>query len=215
MTVIKNILKLTAYLFLVPIIYLIVSLIISFITVDRVVENENLEKKIFLNTNGVHLDIIIPTKDIDDKLIYGIMYNKNDVFLSFGWGDENFYLNTPTWSDLTFSNVFIAMFLNSSSLMHVSRHRYINPNWIEIKVSSLEFKKINEYILNSFELTSSGKKLLLKNRGYSKNDDFYQSKGSYSFINTCNSWVNKAFKESGLKSCLWTPFDFTLLNKYE
>ncbi|REG87882.1 uncharacterized protein DUF2459 [Winogradskyella sediminis] len=58
-------------------------------------------------------------------------------------------------------------------------------------------------------------KIILENQGYSSIDDFYKAKGSYSCFKTCNSWVNSAFKESGLKSCLWTPFDFGLMNKYE
>ncbi len=26
-------------------------------------------------------------------------------------------------------------------------------------------------------------------------------------FSTCNEWVNKGLKATGLKSCLWTPFD--------
>ncbi|MBL4888255.1 MAG: DUF2459 domain-containing protein, partial [Flavobacteriaceae bacterium] len=47
------------------------------------------------------------------------------------------------------------------------------------------------------------------------NDDFYKANGSFSCLKTCNSWANSAFKESGLKSCFWTPFDFGLINKYK
>jgi hypothetical protein len=30
-----------------------------------------------------------------------------------------------------------------------------------------------------------------------------------------NTWVNEAFKKSGLKACLWTPFDFILIEKHK
>ena len=64
-------------------------------------------------------------------------------------------------------------------------------------------------------LNDDGTKIILKNKGYTSNDDFYKAKGNYSCFKTCNSWVNTGFKESGLTSCLWTPFDFGLLNKYQ
>ena len=135
--------------------------------------------------------------------------------MSFGWGDENFYINTPTWNDLTFSTAFKAMFLESSTLMHVTRYKQKQSGWVEIKVNELELKKLNNYLLNNFEVNQKGMKIILQNKSYSSIDDFYRSKGSYSCFKTCNSWVNIGFKDSGLKSCLWTPFDFGLIKKYQ
>ncbi len=60
-------------------------------------------------------------------------------------------------------------------------------------------------------LNSQNKKILLNNKGYSYNDDFYEALGSFSCFKTCNSWVNSGLKESDIKACLWTPFDFGLL----
>jgi uncharacterized protein (TIGR02117 family) len=211
----KKIIKWFLYLLFIPTAYIIMALILSSITVDRKVSNENSEKLIYLNTNGVHLDIVIPIEYIDSLVLSGIKYNQNETYLSFGWGDENFYINTPTWNDLTFSTAFKAMFLESSTLMHVTRYRQKRLGWVEIKVNELELKKLNHYLLNTFEVNQKGMKIILENKGYSSIDDFYRSKGSYSCFKTCNSWVNIGFKDSGLKSCLWTPFDFGLMNKYQ
>ncbi len=98
--------------------------------------------------------------------------------------------------------------------MHVTRYKSKSSEWIEIKVNNTELSKLNTYINNTFKTDKTGKKIILPNQGYSSTDDFYKAKGSYSCFYTCNSWVNSGFKESGLKSCLWTPFDFGLLNKY-
>jgi uncharacterized protein (TIGR02117 family) len=211
----KKIIKWFLYFLLIPVIYIIISLILSSITVDRIVNNESSEKLIYLNTNGVHLDFVIPIKNVDSLVLSGIKNIGNQKFLSFGWGDENFYINTPTWGDLTFSNAFRAMFLESSTLMHVTRYKQRRSDWIEIKVTKSELRKLNNYLLKTFEVDENGMKIILKNKGYSSIDDFYKAKGSYSLLKTCNSWVNIGFKESGLKSCLWTPFDFGLINKYK
>ncbi len=211
----KKIIKWILYFLLIPTTSVIISLILTSITVDRKANNENSEKLIYLNTNGVHLDIVIPIENVDSLVLSGIKYNRNEKYLSFGWGDENFYINTPTWGDLTFSNAIKAMFWKSSTLMHVTRYKRKHSGWIEIKVNEIELKKLNSYLLNTFEINENGMKIILENKGYSSIDDFYKSKGSYSCFKTCNSWVNIGFKESGLKSCFWTPFDFGLMNKYE
>lgn len=128
---------------------------------------------------------------------------------------RTFIFNTPTWGDLTFVNAFSAMFLKSSTLIHLTRYKQKNTDWIEIKVNELELEKMNSYLLNTFEVNENGNKIILEGKGYSSTDGFYKSKGSYSCFKTCNSWVNIGFKKSGLKSCLWTPFDFGLINKYD
>lgn len=200
---------------LIPIIYIVISFVFLSITVPRKIENQVLNKSIFLNTNGVHLDIILSKGDTDSLFLKGIKHEKYDNYLSFGWGDENFYIKTPTWVDLTFSNAFKALFLQSSTLMHVTRYKSKCPNWIEIRVSELEFHKLQSYIQNTFKVDNTGNKIILKNQSYSLNDNFYKAKYTYSCFTTCNSWVNLGFKESGLKSCLWTPFDFGLINLYD
>jgi uncharacterized protein (TIGR02117 family) len=152
---------------------------------------------------------------MDSLLLLGLKQELTDRYLSFGWGDENFYINTPEWSDLTLKSAFKAMFLKSSTLMHVTRYRFEQSDWIEIKISEAELRKLNLYLYHTFQVTDNGMKIILENKGYTAIDDFYKAKGSYSCFKTCNSWVNTGFKESGLKSCLWTPFDFGLMNKYE
>ena len=211
----KKILKWVLYLLLIPVLYVVFSLVLSFITVDRELENQDLNNTIFLNTNGVHLDIVIPKKHIEPELLSGLTYGALDNYLAFGWGEENFYLHTPTWSDLTFKNAFRAAFLKSTTLMHITRYRSTRTDWIEIKISDAELAKLNAYLLNSFQTDEDESKILLEGQGYSSRDNFYRANGSYSCFKTCNSWVNSGFKESGLKSCLWTPFDFGLMKKYQ
>jgi uncharacterized protein (TIGR02117 family) len=215
MELVKKLVKWILYLLLIPVLYILVSLILTSITIDRKIENQVVDKTIYLSTNGIHLDIIIPKNNIDSLLLAGIKRELADKYLSFGWGDENFYLNTPTWGDLTFKNAFIAMLLKSSTLMHVTRYQSIQSEWIELKISETELENLNTYLLNSFQTNESGGKIRLENQGYSSTDDFYKAKGSFSCFMTCNSWVNSGFKQSGLKSCLWTPFDFGLMGKYK
>ncbi|WP_405246037.1 DUF2459 domain-containing protein [Cellulophaga sp. Asnod2-G02] len=215
MKIIKKALKWFLYFLLIPMSYLLVSLLLASITINRKSATSGEEKSIYLSTNGVHLDVVIPKENLDPLLLKDLKYTDTDQYVSFGWGDENFYVNTPTWGDLTFSNALRALFLKSSTLLHVTRYSAVGTEWVEVKVSAPELQKLNTYIHQTFTRTTNGSNILLKNEGYSSLDDFYKSKGSYSCFSTCNSWVNVGFKESGIKSCLWTPFDFGLLNKHK
>lgn len=215
MKLLQKILKWFLYFLIIPVSYIIISLILGYITVNRTELSTDNNKEIYLSTNGVHLYIIIPVNNLSVVLKKDLAFTQDDKYLSFGWGDENFYLNTPTWRDLTFWNAFKALFLKGSALIHLTRYKGIRKSWIKINLSESELKKLNKFISESFKKDASGNKIIIADRGYSINDDFYKANGHYSIFKTCNTWVNKAFKESGLKSCLWTPFDFGLIDKYK
>ena len=151
---------------------------------------------------------------LSDELKSGLVLDQKAQFVSFGWGDENFYLNTPTWSDLTVSNACKAMFWESSTLMHVTWFTSRSEKWREVKVSKQQLNRIVTYLQKSFQLDKSSKKQYLLGAGYSNTDSFYKANGSYSCLKTCNTWVNDGFAQADLKACLWTPFDFGLLKKY-
>lgn len=200
---------------LIPLTYFLVALILTAITIDRKTIDTIPNQTIYLSTNGVHLDIVIPKENLDSSLLRNLVHNNYENYIAFGWGDKNFYLNTPTWSDLSFNTACKAMFLKSSTLVHITRYRHEQSDWIEIKITKSELKKLKAYLSKSFTLTENGNKKLLQNKGYTTRDNFYEANGSYSLFKTSNSWVNTGFKKSGLKSCLWTPFDFGLMNKYK
>ncbi|MDC8002789.1 TIGR02117 family protein [Aureisphaera galaxeae] len=215
MRLVKKILKVLGYMIAVPVAYFLIALLLSTITVNKASSNSEGTDIVYLSTNGVHLDIVIPRESLSENLSRDLRFLEDDQYVAFGWGDENFYLNTPTWGDLTFKNAFRAMFLKSSSLVHLTRHKSKRSSWVAVPIDKNKLEKLNDFILKSFSLDASGGKIELPNTGYYHNDHFYKAEGSYSFVKTCNSWVNSGFKESGLKASYWTPFDFGLLNKYE
>ncbi len=197
-----------------PIIYVLLSLILIAITVNSHQPSGEKNKTIYLNSNGVHLDVIIPRKELPKELTQGMRYRPTDYFFAFGWGEENFYLNTPKWRDIRFSTAFRALFLKNSTLVHLARYNRTRPDWIEVNVTEEQLESLISYITATFQLDEDGEVIILPGKGYKTHDDFYKAYGSYSFLFTCNSWVNKGFKSSGLKACLWTPFDFGLKWKY-
>lgn len=209
--VLKLIRKIIFILISIPLLYFLIAFILTTITINQK-QVYSKETFVYLNTNGVHLDIIIPKEKNNPSLLKDLEVNKNATYFSFGWGDENFYLNTPQWKDLTFKNAIKALFLKSSTLIHLTTYAEVHPNWIKIEVSQQQLSTLNNYIEKSFYKNAESKKVILPNKGYSYNDNFYKATGNYTCFFTCNTWVNSAFKEAKLKGWLWTPFDFGLMN---
>ncbi len=207
---VKKIMKGIITIVLIPVAYILFSLLFTFIPVNNVQYSDNNES-IYLTSNGVHLSIVVSKNQLNGEILEGLKYSDKDKYFAIGWGDRDFYLNTPTWSDLTFNNAYKALFLKTPTLIHITRYSTTKGSWVEIKVNQNQLNKINQYIYESFYIDAQNKKILLNYKGYSYNDDFYEALGSYSCFKTSNSWVNSGLKESGIKACLWTPFDFGLL----
>ena len=176
--------------------------------------------EIYILTNGVHTDIVLPIKSIHHDWSNFISSSNtkhpeiNYDLVSFGWGDKGFYLKTPTWAELKFSTAFKAMFGLSATAMHVSYYKELkeSENCKKILVSNATLQKLIAEIKKSF---SQSKPIAIPNAYYSNNDCFYDAVGTYHLFQTCNTWTNTTLKKSGLPACLWTPFDRGIFRKYD
>jgi len=191
--------------------YLIFSILLSIIPTSPQKLTCTKNNSIYIATNGVHLDIIIPKEHLTNHYIQALELGNKTRYIAFGWGDKGFYLYTPTWKDLEFSTAFKALFLPSETAMHVTRYSARYAHWHQIQLCETQLKDLLNYIDHSFKKTDSGQWLLIPNTGYSQNDSFYEANGHYSCINTCNNWANKGLKIAGIKTALWSPFDKGIL----
>lgn len=199
--------------------YTIFAIIFSIIPVNKDAASNN-GIDVYIKSNGVHLDIVLPIRNeikdwstdiwIDNK----ITHSAN--FISFGWGDKEFYLNTPEWSDLTLKTSITAMFLKRPSAMHIDYYKALQTSdkCKMIFVNEEQYKAIVDFIENSFMKDAFGNKIQIQGFQYNRFDCFYDATNSYNLFFTCNTWTNKCLKVSGLKACLWTPFDRGTLYHY-
>ena len=206
---------------LLMLLYFVAALIGSAIPVNTDREAGG-EITIYLRTNGMHTDFIFPVKNevIDWEQLVDSTHtqskNGNYDYISFGWGDLEFYQNTPEWNDLTFPTAMRAVFLPTPSAMHVefeSPPRFIQPT-VPILITREEYQKLVEYVKWSFQRDFSGNVKPVPNLHYNRNDAFFYAKRSLNSFYTCNTWVNNGLKDAGLPACLWTPFDEGIFYKY-
>jgi len=206
------------------ILYALLGFLLPFIEVSAKDDGEKKDIPIYIYTNGVHTDIVLPVKndlhDWSSKIPFtNTISKKTDYqFVGIGWGDKGFYLNTPTWADLKFSTAFKAAFWLSESAMHCSYYTEMTEgaDCKKIMISRSQYQDLVKFIDAKFDKDQAGNYLLIPTKAvYSDNDAFYDAQGSYSFLNTCNTWTNDALKAAGQKAALWTPSDYGIFLHYK
>lgn len=202
--------------------YLFSAYCLSRITVDKEANSKE-EIAIYIKTNGVHTDIVVPVKtdqidwSTEVKFSNTVSRDTSYQYLAMGWGDKGFYLQTPTWADLKFSVAFKAAFALSTTAIHATFYKTLQEDSAckKIMISREQYARLINYITSSFQKDENGHFINIKtNANYGKADAFYEANGSYSMFHTCNTWANSGLKASGQKCCLWTPFDTGIFLKY-
>ena len=226
MNILKQILNVFKKTFLAISIFLLLYIVAAFslskITVNSDSVLQAKEIPIYIMTNGVHTDIVVPIKnEIKDwneqiKIENTIAKDTTARFLAFGWGDKGFYLDTPEWSDLKVSTAFNAASGIGNTAIHATFYKNPreNKDCIKVLISKENYKKLVAYIENSFQINDNKQPMLIQTTTYGKNDAFYEAMGSYSLFHTCNSWANCALKESNQKSAFWTVTDSGIFCHY-
>lgn len=176
--------------------------------------------EIYVSSNGVHTDFVLPAHnevcDWNSDLPLSD-FNGTDTtwsHIAFGWGNKDFYVNTPTWNDLTFTTAFKAAFGIGPAAMHVTRYRNapaVSANCKRFVVSKAQYKNLVHYLQNHLH-KSSGSAELINHPGYGYHDRFYESAGRYSMLTTCNEWTGNGMEAAGLPAGVWTPLEFMIMN---
>jgi uncharacterized protein (TIGR02117 family) len=195
--------------------YLLSAWVLARISLKGETVNDR-DVSIYILTNGVHTDFVVPAKsqyiDWTKKIPYSntIAEDTTKRYLAMGWGDKGFYLQTPTWADLKASVAFKAATGLSTTAIHATYHDTLHPgdSCRKIQITRGQYQRLINYIVSSFQKDRNGAFINIKtNANYGDSDAFYEANGSYSMFHTCNTWVNTGLRTSGLKNCLWTPFD--------
>jgi uncharacterized protein (TIGR02117 family) len=170
---------------------------------------------LFIESNGVHTDFVVPIRtaavDWSQHLPYEWFERADATFeyVSFGWGDRGFYLETPTWSDLKFTTAFKAAFFLDTAALHVTYYRWppaTTPHCRELRISADQYRQLVDYILTTFVSDANGRFEPIDHPGFTSHDRFFAAHGTYSLFHTCNGWTGAGLDAIGVRTGLWTPF---------
>jgi uncharacterized protein (TIGR02117 family) len=174
---------------------------------------------IFVRTNGVHTWLMVPSvaAGIDWRPLAPPHHIRDPLYagnyLAIGYGNRDFYLNTPTWGDLSPRTALAAAFGRGPSLVHVEHERDPRPNEYQqpITLSEAEYRKLAAHIRRSFDVDASGRTIPLMGRGYGPADIFYEGRGRYNAYRTCNEWTGEALRTAGVRTGVWTPLSQSIM----
>ncbi len=196
-------------------VYFLLILLGTIIPVNSKFRNPNEGVDVYISSNGVHTDFIIPAVNhlFDwSKIIDSSIYEtplKEGQYIGVGWGDKGFYLDTPTWAELSPYVALKAMCVPSRTLMHITSYDKLPDDskmFAQLYLSDAQFLKLCEYMTRHFAI-KDGAVRLIPDVGYTPNDNFYHAVGKYHAFNTCNFWVNHGLLIIGVRTALWSPLD--------
>ncbi|HTF04918.1 MAG TPA: TIGR02117 family protein [Bacteroidia bacterium] len=174
--------------------------------------------EIFIRSNGVHTDFVLPVRHSIyswDSVFRPGDFNADSTYryVALGWGDKGFFLNTPTWDDLTFSTAFVAASGIGESAMHVDFVATVpknNPHIRQFVLSEEQYRNLISYITGSFQRMNRSVRMI-DHAGYGKHDKFFEANGQYSLFMTCNEWTGDGMEACGLPVGVWTPLEHGIM----
>jgi uncharacterized protein (TIGR02117 family) len=194
--------------------YLAAALILGIVPVNDDFRNAPAGTEIFLVSNGVHVDFVLPVRSraIDWAELFPrtsfVEVDSTYGYLAFGWGERSFYIETPTWNDVRVWTVVRAMLWPTPSVMHVQylRGEPAGEHTRRVVLSDVQYETLIAAIRSSFQTTADGRVVAIPGKGYGSTDNFYEGAGSYHALSTCNMWTNRLLKETGVRTAVWSPF---------
>lgn len=195
--------------------YFLAALVGSLIPVNGDWQPSRQGYTVYLHNNGIHTSIILPRVqdgvDLDTTIPAAHLPGQPQParYLMFGWGDRDFYLNTPTWWDISPQTAISALAGSGKTLLHVDHLDRLPAGVKELRVEH------NAYHTIVRQIVSTAGEAPKPIKGYGAQDAFYAAQGrDYSILYTCNNWVSDILEKAGVKTGLYTPMAGGVLRWY-
>lgn len=193
--------------------YLLAALVGCALTVNRDAAAPVQGTPVRLRSNGVHVDLVLPVRTARHD--WERAFERADspgapptaTHIAVGWGSREFFTRVREWGDLAPAPALRAVSFDRS-VLHVE---YLDPPADgpcvrTLVVTDAQYDRLVQHVLDSVERDGEGAARPLGGLGYGPADAFYEGRGRYTLVTTCNEWVNVALKDAGVRTVLWAPF---------
>jgi uncharacterized protein (TIGR02117 family) len=169
---------------------------------------------VYVESNGVHTGLVLPKRapGVDWRTLAPATDLADPRYARFdhigiGWGERAFYLQTATWADVRPGTVLAAAIGSDATLMHVEHlpRPQPGPDVRAIVLRPAEYRALAAAIADSFRPGGASYP------GYAGYDAFYDARGRYDAVATCNAWTGAMLRRAGVRVGRWTPFPVTVL----
>jgi len=200
-----------------PVIYLGLAVVLGLVPVNRDFRETPDGIPIYLRTNGVHAELVLPTRaagidwSVDHPPGEFRRLDEPLPWVAFGWGDRGFYLSTPTWRDLRLSTALVALTGLGEGAMHVEYIERPDAYAVaRIGISETQYRRLAAFVRDSFRRAPTGRPVKIDAPGYLDTDAFYEAVPRYRLWYTCNEWVRAGLAGAGIRTAVWAPWDTAL-----
>ena len=206
--------KAVAWLLLPLCLYAGATLALGLLPVNRDFRQADSGIDIYLRADAVHTDLLLPASSglHDWRALFKLPGIEQAPYLSIGWGDRAFYLETKTWADLRAGNALRALVGLDGTLLHVAaeaRPRE-SADIVRIRVTPDQLRRLVAQIDASLLRDANGLALPVTGAHYAANDGFFEARGHYSMLTTCNEWVRTVLSGAGVRTARWAPLAVAL-----
>jgi uncharacterized protein (TIGR02117 family) len=170
--------------------------------------------KIYVSGDQMHVNLVLPVQnqvfDWNQFIPTQTIGRSSQTYryLKFGWGDRDFYMNTPNWSEVRITSVLRALLMpgNPTALYVQGYPEFPQEDGVTIKcigVTQPDYLRLVNFIQNSFQRDPRGQPIRIQD-GYDATSGFYKATGHYSILRTCNTWAADGLRAAHLNTPLWS-----------
>ncbi len=171
---------------------------------------------IYVRSNEIHTDLVLPVREGEIQIDWRKTFPpadflrdvQRDEWISIGWGNRQFYVETPTWAEFKLSTAAGALFWPSESVLHIEYLPYAAPdmNMRPVLLSREQYRELADFVRTSIgQCNDRGTAVPASAVTYGSSDRFYESSGRYHAFNTCNQWTGRGLARAGVPVGIWTP----------
>jgi uncharacterized protein (TIGR02117 family) len=195
-----------------PLAYAAAALVGSLIPVNTGWRQAESGVRIHVIDNGVHTGISVPANA--EGVDWRALARPGDLRdpasaeasnITFGWGDRDFYTNTPQIGQMDWGRALRAIAGLGSTVVHADYGGAPAPaaNVRTLLLRPEEYRRLAAVIRATFDVGPDGR--AASQHGYGRDDAFYAARGGYNLFNTCNEWTGRALRTAGVRMGAWTP----------
>tara|TARA_R110002012_G_C11632457_1_gene609917 strand:- start:556 stop:1125 length:570 start_codon:yes stop_codon:yes gene_type:complete len=152
---------------------------------------------IYLNDNGIHVDLVL---------------NDIEGYTSYGWGSQHFFINGPTWSDISYKDIIHVLKNKDDVVIRETSYKSKRKYWVPVPLTKKQLDSLKNNISNSYYYYDNKK---VKVKDSNNNITYYKAVGEYKYNYTCNSWTNDMLKNSDMYARKHTILSNKIINLYK
>lgn len=196
--------------------YLTLSLAALLLTPDtKIATNPENPRPLYLFHDLAHTEIIFRGSDLTPRMQRLLGTQIPDLqkgYIAFSYGDRDFMLHTPKWSDLDPLLACRALFIDTPALIRVGHYRAIrnDRSILSLTIGRATLVKLQEAIFKSMQ-RRDGRCIALPVANRPPAIYYCLAKHPYNLFYTCNQWSADMLHAAGLPVPRWAPLAWEVI----